>query len=361
MAAIICELCGSNDIQKQDGVFVCQHCGTKYSLDEAKKLLGTVRVDNTQKVDNLFTLARRAKSNNNSEDAEKYYDLIRQELPDNWEANFYAVYYRARNCKIGEIAWAGNSISNCIHSSFEMIKRNLTDDQERITAVSEISQSAYSISEMLDSAAHSHYDSIDESIRFNYYNELSANTNAASKIKETVCDELCLVFGDDKAVFTTVGFKYVKAWIKETYNCEKYIIAVQKYEPDYVDLDAPRKERERQENIRLKESMLKELDEMQATLDAALKKSSGSGCYIATAVYGSYDCPEVWTLRRFRDYTLAQTWYGRLFIQVYYAVSPTLVKWFGNEKWFKRLWKPPLDRKIKKLNSQGVPNTPYFR
>ncbi len=25
MAAIICELCGSNDIQKQDGLFVCQH------------------------------------------------------------------------------------------------------------------------------------------------------------------------------------------------------------------------------------------------------------------------------------------------------------------------------------------------
>ncbi len=26
-----------------------------------------------------------------------------------------------------------------------------------------------------------------------------------------------------------------------------------------------------------------------------------NGCYIATCVYGSYDCPEVWTLRRFRD------------------------------------------------------------
>src|SRR5699024_12626084 len=24
---------------------------------------------------------------------------------------------------------------------------------------------------------------------------------------------------------------------------------------------------------------------------------SSGGCYVATAVYGSYDCPEVWTLR----------------------------------------------------------------
>lgn len=64
-----------------------------------------------------------------------------------------------------------------------------------------------------------------------------------------------------------------------------------------------------------------------------------NGCYIATAVYGSYDCPQVWTLRRFRDYTLAKTWYGRAFIKTYYAISPTLVKWFGHTKWFKSMWK----------------------
>ncbi|MDO4387309.1 MAG: TFIIB-type zinc finger domain-containing protein [Clostridia bacterium] len=37
MQPIICEICGSNDIVKQDGVFVCQHCGTKYSADEVRK------------------------------------------------------------------------------------------------------------------------------------------------------------------------------------------------------------------------------------------------------------------------------------------------------------------------------------
>ena len=83
------------------------------------------------------------------------------------------------------------------------------------------------------------------------------------------------------------------------------------------------------------------------------------GCYVATAVYGSYDCPEVWTLRRFRDYTLAETWYGRAFIYTYYAISPTLVKWFGKTKWFKNLWKPTLDRMVEKLNTKGVEDTPY--
>ena len=87
--------------------------------------------------------------------------------------------------------------------------------------------------------------------------------------------------------------------------------------------------------------------------------NSGSGCYIATAVYGSYDCPEVWTLRRYRDYTLAKTWYGRAFIKTYYAISPLLVKWFGNTDWFKKVWQRKLDRMVANLQANGVESTPY--
>ena len=87
--------------------------------------------------------------------------------------------------------------------------------------------------------------------------------------------------------------------------------------------------------------------------------SSSGGCYVATCVYGSYDCPQVWTLRRFRDETLGATWYGRAFIRTYYAISPTLVKWFGKTSWFKRLWQGTLDKMVAKLNRDGVADTPY--
>ena len=90
-----------------------------------------------------------------------------------------------------------------------------------------------------------------------------------------------------------------------------------------------------------------------------LEKGKSSGCYVATAVYGSYDCPQVWTLRRYRDYTLAETWYGRAFIKTYYAISPTLVKWFGHTDWFKNMWKGKLDRMVSKLQANGVESTPY--
>mgnify|MGYP004544081385 CR=1 FL=1 len=66
--------------------------------------------------------------------------------------------------------------------------------------------------------------------------------------------------------------------------------------------------------------------------------SGNSGCcYVATAVYGSYDCPEVWMLRRYRDNTLAETWYGRAFIKTYYLISLFIVRHFGQTKWFKRM------------------------
>ena len=82
-------------------------------------------------------------------------------------------------------------------------------------------------------------------------------------------------------------------------------------------------------------------------------------CYIATAVYGSYDCPEVWTLRRYRDEYLDARPLGRLFIKCYYAISPTVVKIFGKSRLFNAFWKRTLDRKIAKLKKKGYESTPY--
>ena len=83
------------------------------------------------------------------------------------------------------------------------------------------------------------------------------------------------------------------------------------------------------------------------------------GCYIATAVYGSYDCPEVWTLRRFRDERLARHGAGRAFIRIYYALSPALVRRFGSTGWFRAFWRARLDRLVRRLQADGLADTPY--
>ena len=87
--------------------------------------------------------------------------------------------------------------------------------------------------------------------------------------------------------------------------------------------------------------------------------SSSDGCYIATAVYGSYDCPEVWTLRRFRDEVLRASVLGRLFIRGYYAVSPGLARHLGSKQLFQKPVKMALDSFVSHLNKAGFRDTPY--
>ena len=77
-------------------------------------------------------------------------------------------------------------------------------------------------------------------------------------------------------------------------------------------------------------------------------------------MYGSYDCPQVWTLRRFRDGVLGKNIFGRLFIKAYYAVSPALVSAFGNCTVFKRACRRILDRLVDILQRKGIDSSRYF-
>jgi DNA polymerase III epsilon subunit-like protein len=61
--------------------------------------------------------------------------------------------------------------------------------------------------------------------------------------------------------------------------------------------------------------------------------SQKGGCYIATMAYGDYDHEKVIILRKFRDNILNKYFFGRIFIKVYYRLSPKLVVLLkGNER-----------------------------
>ena len=84
MKALTCEMCGSTNLIKEDGVFVCQSCGTKYSVEEAKKMMvegtvsvkGTVTVDNTGSIGNYLVMASNASQAGNYAEAESYCNKI---------------------------------------------------------------------------------------------------------------------------------------------------------------------------------------------------------------------------------------------------------------------------------------------
>ena len=130
MKQLTCEMCGSTELLKQEGVFVCQTCGTKYSVEEAKKMMiegtvevqGTVKLDTSDKLENLYQLARRAKDDDNVEEAEKYYSMIICENPNDWEAAFYRLYFSTKNCTVAQMESKLYTFADGLASIFEIIK-----------------------------------------------------------------------------------------------------------------------------------------------------------------------------------------------------------------------------------------------
>lgn len=87
MQAIKCELCGSNQLIKNDGYYQCEYCGTKYTLDEAKKLIvsGTVEVvtGNAEK-ERLLKNAETYIKLGEFEKAKKFYEKIINDFPTDY-------------------------------------------------------------------------------------------------------------------------------------------------------------------------------------------------------------------------------------------------------------------------------------
>lgn len=94
MKRLTCEMCGSTDLVKDGGVFVCQVCGCKYSIEEARKMMvegtvevtGTVKVDNSAAIANYLKMAQNAMDADNNEEAENYANKIIELDPQHSEA-----------------------------------------------------------------------------------------------------------------------------------------------------------------------------------------------------------------------------------------------------------------------------------
>lgn len=267
-------------------------------------------------IDNLFILARRARSNGDDSAAIRYYEQILVEDPNNWEAVFYSGYCNSASCVIRDIGPAAGQLKNTFVTAFNLVIEQ--DPPNRDEILYQMCDECNALLERLATAAYNHY--------MSYSTVNGANAEYRSRVLE--CGNACCGIGDcfyrinDKRVSTICYKRAVVCW-KGQFNLNEVALSrIREYEPDY-------------------------------------QPPATGGCYVATAVYGSYDCPQVWTLRRFRDDTLGETWYGRAFIKLYYAISPTLVKWFGNTEWFKRMWRGTLDRMVRDLQEKGVESTPY--
>jgi hypothetical protein len=67
------------------------------------------------------------------------------------------------------------------------------------------------------------------------------------------------------------------------------------------------------------------------------EEENKDGCFIATAAYGTPYALELQILRRFRNEHLMKNAFGRLFVNVYYRVSPTIASFIGRHEITKSL------------------------
>lgn len=146
MKTLKCEMCGTVDLVKQEGLFVCQCCGTKYSVEEAKKMMvevegtvevqGTVQVDNSSYVEKYLANARRAKEKEDWAEVEKYYNLVEQNDPTNIEAIFYSAFGKAKMSLLDADRFkrenAFSVLSNCISIIDDNFKVNEEVDNREI-------------------------------------------------------------------------------------------------------------------------------------------------------------------------------------------------------------------------------------
>lgn len=344
MKQLTCEMCGSTDLIKQDGMFICQSCGTKYSVEEAKRMMieGTVEVKGTVKVDNSVFVAkqldnaRRALQKEDWEEVEKYYNMVEQHQPNCIEAIFFSAFGKVMLSLSSDDIYVRQQKFNVLGNSMSVIDEyyevTIEDKKEVILKVSEyvieLLGSSFTFTEWKNGYG------IVTNTNEGETRVLMANANGA------FIDELVSIAQNHNE-------RYINELIIKHCNVAFAVPKVNLNKAVYKNILTDAHNR------------IKQIDPSYQVPEVQIPQSSSGSCYVATAVYGSYDCPQVWTLRRYRDFILAENVFGRALIRIYYAVSPTIVKLIGKKKWFTRIWRRVLDRKIEKLRETGVADTPY--
>ena len=191
MKQIVCEVCGSNDLVKEDGCFICQYCGAKYSPEEAKRLIvevngkvdvsgSKVTVGNTSFVERSLENARRAKAKEDWEECEKYYNMVEQYEPTNIEAIFYSSYGKARMALVDSDRFKREQKIKVLKNSISVIDDNYDNSpdkyEENKVLIQNINADLLSMmnsSFVMNTVNNGNYTSNDSSYTFDMFIELS--------------------------------------------------------------------------------------------------------------------------------------------------------------------------------------------
>ena len=287
MKQLVCELCRGTNFGKLDGTYICQSCGSKYSLEEARRLLVEIPPEPAKPaepeqpripVDHL-ALARQAKIRGEDAEALRHYTIAHNADPENWEAAFFTVYYNALACKISQIEAAAGSVRTALGPVLEKLQAQLPP-QQRQAAYAEISLYTNKAASFLYDAARNHFDGLESYIRSSYSQEMVSRCGAALDILYTL--------GDRFQGIPQLQPMMLEAWKVAIQLHEKmlpfcgnaqsnrdiirsYVQKVGQYDPAYLEKQAQSQREARRREI------IDEMGRLRSRLDAPAPKGPSKG------------------------------------------------------------------------------------
>ena len=254
--------------------------------------------------------------------------MILLEDPMDWEAIFYTAYYDALNIPPSADYRHGMAIcEQALNQTIQQISARVRRGHDRERILREITGSVLQLSQYIVYSSNAYVLSLPEQSRPQFVrNHRVHSTWAVASLLFHYGDRMLVQFSNTQAIHAMA----VDVW-KAGIN----LIASDKQAMSF--------------HKKYSSQMFEHYGNKIRAFDTNYVVPTVGYCYIATALYGSYDCPKVQVLRRFRDNVLRKTWYGRRFIQFYYWVSPALVKYFGHTKWFNSYLRNIVDRMIMRL------------
>ena len=295
------------------------HCNSKIIVEEAIK---KVQVEGIASLDNLFLLAEEEREAGNLEEAINYYKRVLELDPYHYKTRFEKVLLDFEKLLLMDDLESRQindrlcEVKKQIEFAFKNVPQNEREALQQRKAM-EIQESALKTFENTSKNFNQYrkntadslkkpFSSEDARLRYDYL--LSVEYDRYYK---TLKD---LIMKIELSSFCNPGLR-----VENNKTIVTFIEVFLKRELDYsFPINNLRgKCEELGEIIRDKEEEILKHDSSYTPA-----RDRNRGCYIATAVYGSDDAPEVMVLRQYRDEALSKTYVGQLLIYAYYVFSP---------------------------------------
>lgn len=301
----------------------CMYCGGDIFVKEAVE-----QYSKTVNLDNLFNLAKMAQESSNHEEALSYFTKILE-----FDSN-------------NHMAWFGKGISSGWLSSLPNI---------RLSELSSCVDQAIILAPVETQVEYRNKAAL----------EINNITNALNNIAVKSFN-MCITIDTYREFITRMWILiswYQKASDYKPDNVvllKNIINAVHQYMQRYECIGGAQKVFLTNEGYAGAKKIILETEEKIKAIEPDFKAhipahEQGGGCFIATAVYGNYEAPEVQIFRQLRDNILSTNKFGRSMIWIYYQVSPIWVRLFYHNQAVLSATRIVLDLLAKRIQARFHP------